>query len=332
MEELVADSSSPMISEIYRNTLATLLREISFKEELSFRKDVLSMNYRFMLLNIIEREKSPDETMTLLKMIFEEWKNITEQKDYEYLKALYDILRAKKEDLFIDPDYKKMNIKIVNFIERTILDGELSFYFEFFINSIDKSTLDVNVYLDILFTEGKVTPYTLKAFFKFFKEYLFYFNLNLDEYSSDSKLIDKFISSLGMIDSAISHMTLKNIFQSGKRGTKIKALQAMQNLPAYESKFLLPILNSKDFQLKSEAFVILMGDENERNKILQKLFSIPSPFGIRNKRLLENLTIVENKEMKTAKPYLITLREKKNFWNKKHRERAKGILENWHVE
>ncbi len=332
MEELLSDSSSPMISEIYRNTLATLLREISFKEELSFREDVLSMSYRFMLLNLVERETSTDEIMSLLKMIFEEWENISEQKDYECLKALYDILKTKKDELSKYPEYAKMNNKIANFIERTILQGELSFYFEFFINSIDKSTLDVNVYLDKIFTEGKVTPYTLKAFFKFYKEYLFYFNLNLDAYSSDSKLIDKLINSLGMIDSAISHVTLKNIFQSGDRGTKIKALQAMQNLSIYENKFLLPILKSKDFQLKSEVFVTLMGDESVRNTILQKLFSIPSPFGIRNKRLLENLSIVEKKGVKAAKLYLITLSEKKHFWNKKLRKRAKTILENWHAE
>lgn len=332
MEELLSDSSSPMISEIYRNTLATLLREISFKEELSFREDVLSMSYRFMLLNLVERETSTDEIMSLLKMIFEEWENISEQKDYECLKALYDILKTKKDELSKYSEYAKMNNKIANFIERTILQGELSFYFEFFINSIDKSTLDVNVYLDKIFTEGKVTPYTLKAFFKFYKEYLFYFNLNLDAYSSDSKLIDKLINSLGMIDSAISHVTLKNIFQSGDRGTKIKALQAMQNLSIYENKFLLPILKSKDFQLKSEVFVTLMGDESVRNTILQKLFSIPSPFGIRNKRLLENLSIVEKKGVKAAKLYLITLSEKKHFWNKKLRKRAKTILENWHAE
>ncbi|MGB6864620.1 MAG: hypothetical protein WBE11_02940, partial [Candidatus Aminicenantaceae bacterium] len=126
MDELLSDSSSPMISEIYRNTLATLLKEISFKEELSFREDVLCMNYRFMLLNLIEREKSTDELMALLKMIFEEWENISEQKDYECLKAVYDILKTKKEKLSNDPDYKKMNNKIVNFIECTILQGELS--------------------------------------------------------------------------------------------------------------------------------------------------------------------------------------------------------------
>jgi hypothetical protein len=332
MEELLSDTSSPMISEIYRNTLATLLKEISFREELSFREDVLSMNYRFMLLNMLEKEKSPDESMSLLKMIFEEWENISEQKDYECLKAVYDILQTKKDELSNDPNYSKMKNKIVNFIERMILQGELSFYFESFINSIDKSTFDVNIYLEKIFTEGKITPYTLKAFFKFFKEYLFYFNLNLETYSSHGKIIDKLIHSLGMIDSAISHMTLKNIFQSGETGIKIKVLQAMQNLSAYDNKFLLPILKSKDFQLKREAFVTLMSDKEMKGEILKKLFSIPSPYGIRNKKLLENLRIVEDKEVIAAKPYLITLREKKNFWNKKLRERAKGILEKWHAD
>jgi hypothetical protein len=225
-----------------------------------------------------------------------------------------------------------MNNKIVNFIERRILEGELSFYFEFFVNSIDKSTFDVNVYLDRLFTDGNVTPYTVKAFFNFFKEYLFYFNLNLDQYSSDTKLIDKLISSLGMIDSAISHVTLKTIFQSGERGTKIKVLQAMQNLSTYDNKFLLPIIKSKDFQLKSEVFVTLMGDGNIRDEILQKLLSFPSPFGIRNKRLHENLTLVEKKEVTAAKPYLIALSERKNIWNKKLRQRTKIILEKWNAE
>jgi hypothetical protein len=332
MEELLADSSSPMISEIYRNTLATLLKEISFKEELAFREDVLSMNYRFMLLNLLEKEKNPTEFMALLKKIFEEWENISEQKDYEFLKAVYDILKSKKEELSKNPDYIKMNNKIVNFIERRILEGELSFYFEFFVNSIDKSTFDVNVYLDRLFTDGNVTPYTVKAFFNFFKEYLFYFNLNLDQYSSDTKLIDKLISSLGMIDSAISHVTLKTIFQSGERGTKIKVLQAMQNLSTYDNKFLLPIIKSKDFQLKSEVFVTLMGDGNIRDEILQKLLSFPSPFGIRNKRLHENLTLVEKKEVTAAKPYLIALSERKNIWNKKLRQRTKIILEKWNAE
>ena len=84
--------------------------------------------------------------------------------------------------------------------------------------------------------------------------------------------------------------------------------------------------------MKSEAFATLISDEKVRDELLQKLFSIASPFGIRNKRLIENLSIVEDKEVIAAKPYLITLRDRKNFWNKKLRERAKGILEKWHAE
>lgn len=106
----------------------------------------------------------------------------------------------------------------------------------------------------------------------------------------------------------------------------------MQNLSSYDNKFLLPILKSKDFQLKSEAFVTLMRDEKIRDEILQKLFSITSPFGLRNKRLLENLSIVENREVQAARPYIIALSNRKNLWNKKLRDRAEEILGNWHAE
>jgi hypothetical protein len=214
----------------------------------------------------------------------------------------------------------------------SILQGELSFYFVYFIETIEQSTLDVNVYLEHIFTQTKVTPYTLRAFFKFFKEYLFYFNLNLDEYSADRRFIEKMIENIGMIDSPISWVTLKYIFQQGERGIKIKVLQAMQNLSRHDSKFLIPILKSKDFHLKSEAFYIMMQDKDLSNEILQKLLSISSPFGIRNKQLYENLRIIQEKKVSTAKPYLLSLSKRRYFFNRKLREQANGILEKWNAE
>ena len=83
MGELLSNSSSPMISDIYRNTLATLLSEITFTEELSFLDDVLFMNYRFLLINLIEREENKNEIVSVLQKFLEQWERITEKKDYE---------------------------------------------------------------------------------------------------------------------------------------------------------------------------------------------------------------------------------------------------------
>ena len=329
MGALLSESSSPMISEVYRNTLATLLNEISFKEELSFQYDVLFMNYRFMLLNLIDREVNTDEMVVLLKKLHKEWEKITEQKDYECIKIIYDILKGKKEELSSEPMYEEMNNHIAGFIEQAILQGELSLYFEYFINAFERSTLDVNVYLEKIFTEGKVTPYTLSAFFKFFKEYLFYFNLNMEQYSSDSRFIKKVIESLKTIDLIISQVVLKNIYKLVDRRIKIDVLLAMQHLSNYDTNFLMPILKDKDTRLKAEAFVILIRDKNLKDKILKRMLSMESPFGIRNKLLSENVKIMDLKEVKDAKPYLIVLSKRKNFWNKKIREGAKRVLEKW---
>jgi hypothetical protein len=332
IKELLSESSSPLISEVYRNTLVTLLREISFQEELAFQHDLLSLNYRFMLINLIKKEKNKNEVVKLLKKLIDEWEKITEQKDYECLKAIYDVLKERKEELASEAAYNDINTHIVEFIERAILQGELSLYFEYFINAFEKSNLDVNVYLEKIFTDGKATPYILRSFFKFFKEYIFYFDLNLEQNASDSRLMKKIIESLRIMDLLISLVVLKNIYMQVDKRLKIDVLQAMQNLTEYDTKFLLPILKDKDFRLKAEAIVILMKDKSLKDHILRRMLAINSPFGTRNKRLLENIKIMEQKNIKEARPYLIALSKRKHYWNRRVRNQAKGVLEKGNVE
>lgn len=330
MQDLLSESSGPMISEIYRNTLATLLKDITFEDELTLLNDILSTNYRFMLINLILKEEDKNELKVLLQRFLGEWENIAKMKDYECVKAIYETIK-EKEDLSSESIFKEFDKKILSFIEKEMLRGELSFYFDYFINAYASSTFDVNVYLEKIFTDGNITPYTLNAFFKFFKEYLFYFDINLEQYSSDSQLIKKMIDNLKLIDSIISLVILKNIYSLGDRRVKIDTLQAMQNLSEYDTKFLLPILKEKDSRLKTEAFVILIKDNDNREIILRKLLSIPSPFGIKNRRLMENIKIVAQKEVIEAKPYLLSLSKRRNFWNKKIRANANRILEKWNA-
>jgi hypothetical protein len=285
-----------------------------------------------MLINFIEREENKNEMLVILGKLLEQWEKITAQNDYECLKALYDTMENKKEALSSEPIFEEIRNKIIGYIERVILQGKISFYFDYFINVFEKSTLDVNVYLGKIFTDGNATPYSISAFFKFFKEYLFYFNINLEQYSSNNQLTKKIINSLKMIDSTISLVTLKDIYLSGERRIKIEVLQAMQNLTVSDNKFLLPILKEKDLRLRAEAFVILIKDKEIRDSVLKTLFSLPSLFGLRNIRLIENIKIVEQKEIKEAQTYLEALSKRKNFWNKKLRNKAKQVLEKWDVE
>ena len=111
----------------------------------------------------------------ILQKLLGEWEKIAEKNDYECVKAIYDTLELKKARLSSEPVYEEIRKNIIGFIEKEILEGEISFYFDYFINAFEKSTLDENAYLKKIFSEGNVTPYSLGAFFKFFKELVAFF-------------------------------------------------------------------------------------------------------------------------------------------------------------
>jgi hypothetical protein len=73
-----------------------------------------------------------------------------------------------------------------------------------------------------------------------------------------------------------------------------------------------------------------MKDKDLQKKALERLFNIQSPFGFRNKQLLEHTRIVAAKGLRDAEEYLKGLSRRKHFWNKKLREESLRILEKWH--
>ncbi len=329
--DLLSASSSPMISEIYRNTLHRLLMDITYEGEMSFDHDHLLKNYVFILLNRMEVESQKKPLISLLNDLANRWEKIKEARDYESLKVFHQVLTQKAEQIGEDDLYQKVMSELREYVERSLLEGELSLFFEYFVNNFTGSAFDVNVYLDKIFSEGKVTPYTLKAFFKFFKEYLFYFNLNLDEYASDSRLIEKVIGSLQLIPSPVSLVILKNIYRRADKRLRIKILQVMKDLSLYDHEFLLPILKEKDPFLKSTALRILLEDETVSQAVLKKFMSARSLFGFGNGRLIDHIKIVNRFEIREALPYLTSLSQRRFFWNRKIRMHAAKVLRGWNV-
>ncbi len=137
------------------------------------------------------------------------------------------------------------------------------------------------------------------------------------------------IECLKMIDSPKSFVILKNIFLLGSHFTKIIVLKAMQKLSEFDEKFLFPILKKKDYTLKGEVLVIFIKNENIKKTALEKMFFIRSPFGIKNRILIEHIKIVEEKEIMVARDYLLPLSKRKFFWNRKLREQAIKVLKKW---
>jgi hypothetical protein len=332
IKELLTGTTTNLMSEIYRHTLTSFLKDISYETKLTFDHALLQKNYRYILLNILKKNISLEDITETLEKIFGEWETIKEEKDLAYIKYVFEVLEEKGEAIATDSKCRLFISKIVSYIEHSILEGEMLIEFDYFIDNLKESTLDVNTYLERIFTDGRISPYILKAFFKFFKEYLFYFNLNLDQSSSNSKFLEKMIKNLQEIDSPISLITLKNIYPLGSATTKYRVLRAMHKLTETDEKFLFSILKSKEPALKAEGLLLLMRDQRTKRLAFETLFKIPSPYGLRNKRLMEHLKIVETKDLREAKLYLEEFSKRRGFWNRKLREESQRLLEMWHAE
>jgi hypothetical protein len=332
IKELLSGTSSTMMSEIYRQTLTSFLKDISYETKLTFDHTLLQKNYRYILLDILKKDTSLDSSKEIMEKIFGEWETIKEQKDFVYIQYLFEALNKKDAAILADSNIKLYISKIVGFVEHSILEGDLLLEYDYFIENLKESTLDVNIYLERIFTDGKISPHILKAFFKFFKEYLFYFNLNLDQNSKDTKFLEQMIKNLQEIDTPLSFITLKTIYPSAGATTKYRVLRAMHKLTESDEKFLFPILKGKEPALKAEALLLLMREQRSKRIAFETLFRIPSPYGIRNKRLIEHLKIIEDKDLREAKLYLEEFSKRRGFWNKKLREESQRILEKWDAE
>jgi hypothetical protein len=140
------------------------------------------------------------------------------------------------------------------------------------------------------------------------------------------------IKNLQEIDTPISLITLKNIYHAASATTKYRVLRAMYKLTESDEKFLFPILKSKEPALKAEALILLMRDQRMKRLAFESLFRIPSPYGIRNKRLLKHIKIIEDKDLREAKLYLEEFSKRRGFWNSKLKKESQRVLEKWNAE
>jgi len=330
IRSLLSATSGKFMSEIYRQTLANLLSEIPFEKKMDFDPAGVYKNYRFILLNILDRQTQAGPASASLERILEEWKRIAQEKDLSFLKCLLEVLQKKEPELAGETIYQKARASLSELVESLILQGEHSKDLEDFIPRLKVSVFDRKVYLDRIFGERAVTPTLLRAFFGFFTQYMFDFDARLKQKAADLALQEKIVDSLKPIDSPISLVSLKNIYlNSADPKIKIRVLKAMGGMSEADKNFLFGILGAKDASLKGEALVLLMRNDRNGKAALERLLDIPSPYGFRNKALIEHIRIVEEKKVLAAVSHLKTLARRQHFWNRKVRQEAARVLEKW---
>jgi hypothetical protein len=326
---LLADRSGQMLSTIYRQTLSALLNEISFEKQLRFDHQLLQRNYRYLLLNLLSRDGQDDEALKRLERISEEWEQITAEKDIEFLGLLLKVLYERAGSLAGQAAYKKVENAISQYVENLILRGETLPELDYFIGHLRERAFDWWVYLDKIFFEKTVTPTLLKGYFEFFPAHLSDFFSRLKSKESDSRLLEKIVESLSAIDSPVALAGLISVYELGEVQVKLRALKAMHRQTELDEPFLFSVLETKNCQLKGEALVLLTRYERAKHVALTKLFHIQSPYGLRNRKLIRHIRMVEEKNLRDAGSFLESLSLKKDFWNKKVRQEALRVLERW---
>ncbi len=326
IKEVLTDPSSPDVSEIYRKSLASFLKDISLEGEFAFDRGLLHKNYRYILLSLFDTAEKKEEMSSLLERISDDWEAVTKDRDFEYLKELMNFLEARKEDLSSEPYFEKLDKQISLFIESTLLDERMSPDIEYFIGSLKESHSGHEVYLEKIFNENKISPLILRLFSRFFPDQYPLFQEGLRAKFSHPAFMHRIMESLKTVDTPLSLNSLKYIFSSGSPPVRLKAIKAMQHLSVMDEDFLYSILKQEDWPLKKEALLVLKREPKAEKKAADMLLSIPSPFGLKNKILEENIKIVEETGLGEARDHLLRLSKKRFFWNKNLRKKALGAM------
>lgn len=329
IEELMSDSARPYISETYRQIFSSLLENISIQGDVTLDQNLVQKNYRFMLLNLLEREDNRKELVSLLEKIEAEWQKIIDENDIEYLKGFVKVLDKKRGDLSSEPLYMKMKENTSYFIDNAILQGEITTEFDDIMPYIKESSLGSKAYLEKIFKEKKVNSIILSFYFRLFPDDLPNFKAKLKENSVDLEFMKKITGNLGKVDSPLSLESLKHIFSLGSDWLKAEVLKAMQKISITDESFLLPILKKKDNIQRKEAAAILAREDKTKEKAIDGLLSVPSSIGKKNKTLRQNIKIIDEVNLREAKDRLTEFSEKKFFWNKKLRKETQRVLEKW---
>jgi len=329
LRTLLKGTSTQMISEIYRQTLTSLLTEINFEKKLEFDRHGLEINYRYMLLNLLANEAAGGPAGKNLERIAEEWERIAEDKDIDYLTCLLEVLKDRSAELGAEPAYDKIRRQLSDLVEDWVLQGDSGAGLDGLVAALKESILEPVVYLDAVFRARTVTPTIMRAYLTFFGSALAQLRARIKQYSSASDLLEKIAGALKPIDMPLSIVVLKDIYAAGDAAVKVRALQAMQGLTEHDERFLFGVLDSRDMKLKAETLVLLAVHPRARHVALSKLLYLQSPYGMRNRKIIRNIRMIEGKNLRDAQPFLETLGKRKEFWNRKVRQEALRVLEKW---
>ncbi len=330
IQNLLSGADSHSISDVYRNTLSTLLKNVTFGKGKVFDRALLDLNYRFILLGLLSQEKDKEKLKAVSRKMSQEWPAISGDKDWEYIKNLFDTIHKRRK---AEPDLGELfsdiekNISIL--IESLAWEGQEDPELGYFIDNLEGVNLEAQFYLDKIFKEYNTSPYGLRLFLRFFPGRISAFCDNLANERFNADFLVKIIDSLKKIDSFLVVDILKYIYPVTDQIVKVEVLRAMSCLSKVDEEFIFSILISEDASLRKEAAKVLSKYEGAKEKMLDILLGIPSPWGLKNRIIMDNMDLIEETGLKQAGERLAALSKRHFFWNRNIRKKARELLFKW---
>ena len=330
IKELFLVSDNTQIMPFYKDALKWL-SEVNFpKEELIFDRNQLYRNYCFLLLNLLTQETDIVALNGTVDSILQEYNNITEAKDFEYLGFLYGAINKKLAGgLYSGSILATLGEKISMFLENAIFQDEEFDNLDSFLETIKNSSAGMEFYLKKIFNEGNFNTNVLKLILKLFHSDLGLFYEKLKVKSTDIDFMAKVVRNLENIDTPLSIEVLKNIFYLSNNIIKDEVLKSMHSLNCSNEEFLFSVLESGDNLLKKHALLVLLRRRDSIPRSLKILFSPPDHFGRGNNILIEHINIIEDLGLIEAVPDLEKFSKRRFFWNRNLKVRALEVLKKW---
>lgn len=326
---LLSGTSGLLLSDVYRQTLTSLMTEIPFEKKMELDAKELMRSYHRLLLNLLAREAGPEAESKILERLSEEWTAIVEDEDLDYLRSLWEVLGAGAGGRTDVQAFAALKERLADHLEGLILRGDDSPALDAFVGLLGQSRREAAVYRDKIYEDKTVSPTLLRAAFAFFPSFPADLKAGLDKHKSQLRLMERLADALGGLDSPLSLDILKALFRSGDKRLKPRAIKAMRGHREIDEPFLFGALEDKDEQVQGEALLCLAGRERACHVALAKLLNIQSPYGSRNRTLIKHIRLVERVDVRQAKPFLRALARRKDFWNRRVRQEARRVMEAW---
>jgi len=330
IRNLLSNSHDDQMSAVYRNTLDSLVRNISFSGKLFFDHQELKENYRYIVLSVLATDLNPETVQQASAILERGLPEIFEDNDIPFLKDFWEVLTKKEgEGLGACGEIKK---KISSYAEDIILGPGLASGQELLAGMVIYPEKGSGVYLDKIFSPGRADSHVLDLFLRLFPGDLGIFYSRVEQSLQDTEFLAGLIDALSESENEAVPEILKYIYSRANELVKIESLKVMSKFKKIDADFLFRQLNTDSFPLRKELVSVLILDERIKKNIPGILFKIPGFFGSANPLLMENMQIAFDLHFVESAGLIKELSRRRFFWNAQLRKKAARVLKGWNLD